>query len=93
MSIEPTTQRGIACPVCGSDQSKVNETRHLASHNCIRRRKICRNCRARYTTYETLTPPSVINQMADHAASHLAGRAELDPFLQDLQDLIDKHRA
>jgi hypothetical protein len=31
--------------------------------------------------------------MADHAASHLAGRAELDPFLQDLQDLIDKHRA
>jgi transcriptional regulator NrdR family protein len=93
MTRKRSTQRGIACPECGSDRSEVNESRHNPGDNTIRRRRICHGCLARYTTYEMLTHPSVINQMADHAASNLVGRAELEPFLQDLQKLIDKHRA
>jgi hypothetical protein len=93
MTRKRSTQRGIACPECGSDRSEVNESRHNPGDNTIRRRRICHGCLARYTTYETLTRPAVINQMADHATSHLVGRDALDPFLQDLQKLIDKHRA
>ena len=92
MTRKRSTQRGIACPECGSDRSEVNESRHNPGNNTIRRRRICHSCLARYTTYETLMRPAVINQMADHATSHLVNSDSLDSFLQDLQNLINKHR-
>ena len=52
------TEGGISCPVCGSDQSYIKETRQVPGR-AIRRRRICQNCDARYTTYETIQDISV----------------------------------
>ncbi len=38
------------CPYCGSADSKVTDSRVV--ENGIRRRRECRDCQARYTTYE-----------------------------------------
>jgi transcriptional regulator NrdR family protein len=53
---------GIACPHCGSRRSVVADTRQ--SNHAIRRRRHCRNCKQRYTTYEShaLTIPSELHE-------------------------------
>lgn len=43
------------CPVCGFEDSKVTDTRHLADR--IKRRRECIKCRARFTTYEIVEIP------------------------------------
>jgi transcriptional repressor NrdR len=42
----------MKCPKCGSEDSKVLESRLTNSGRCIRRRRFCPNCKYRYTTYE-----------------------------------------
>ena len=49
----------MKCPQCQHDQSKVIESRDVASGESIRRRRECLNCRHRYTTYERLERPTV----------------------------------
>ena len=45
------------CPKCGSDDSKVIESRDTGGS--IRRRRECEKCNARYTTYERLERPNL----------------------------------
>ena len=92
MTRKRSTQRGIPCPDCGSDQSTVNESRHTPADNTIRRRRECKECGNKYTTYETTTSPRLVSHMADHATSHLVGGNDLRLFLIELQQLIAKHQ-
>ena len=43
----------MKCPHCGHDQSRVLDTRE--SGDGIRRRRLCANCDARFTTYEQVS--------------------------------------
>lgn len=45
---------GILCPRCGSDYSRVTDSRP-DRHNAIRRRRACQRCDHRFTTYERVT--------------------------------------
>lgn len=49
----------MKCPQCQHDQSKVIESRDVASGESVRRRRECLNCQHRYTTYERLERPTV----------------------------------
>ena len=41
---------GLLCPNCGSNEHQVKDSR--PGDRAIRRRRLCKNCFARFTTYE-----------------------------------------
>ena len=44
----------MRCPYCKSDNDRVIDSRASADGFAIRRRRACRDCRRRYTTYERI---------------------------------------
>lgn len=50
---EPRTDRGLECPACACRDFRVVYTRPL-SDGRIERRRECRHCQRRVTTYEIL---------------------------------------
>ncbi len=54
----------MRCPFCGSDNTRVIDSRPADDNNSIRRRRMCDDCGKRFTTYEKVetTPLSVIKK-------------------------------
>lgn len=54
----------MRCLKCGSEESKVVDSRSIEEGNSIRRRRECLNCKNRFTTYEKIeyTPIIVIKR-------------------------------
>lgn len=50
----------MKCPTCHSQESKVIESRDVASGESIRRRRECESCQHRFTTYERVERPNLI---------------------------------
>jgi len=52
------------CPFCGTDESRVVDSRDSESGDAIRRRRECMHCGRRYTTYERVdeTPLLVLKR-------------------------------
>lgn len=50
----------MKCPQCQSSESKVVESRDVASGESIRRRRECESCGMRFTTYERVERPNLI---------------------------------
>ena len=51
----------MKCPYCGSDDTRVIDSRPADDNYSIRRRRICDNCNKRFTTYEKVeTIPLII---------------------------------
>lgn len=50
----------MKCPHCQSVDSKVVESRDVASGESIRRRRECERCSSRFTTYERVERPNLI---------------------------------
>ena len=46
--------RKMRCPYCGSENSRVIDSRHSEDNNSIRRRRQCDDCSKRFTTYEKI---------------------------------------
>jgi len=42
----------MKCPFCHHDDTQVKDSRPTEDHNAIRRRRLCGNCGARFTTFE-----------------------------------------
>lgn len=54
---EPTSKRGLECPDCGCMHFRVLYTRRAWGGRLLRRRT-CRHCGRRVTTYERLSSES-----------------------------------
>ena len=54
----------MRCPFCGTEESKVVDSRESESGDSIRRRRECLHCGRRYTTYERVeeTPLLVVKR-------------------------------
>jgi len=54
----------VRCPFCGTEESKVVDSRESESGDSIRRRRECLHCGRRYTTYERVedTPLLVVKR-------------------------------
>jgi transcriptional repressor NrdR len=54
----------VRCPLCGTDDTQVVDSRVNDEGNSIRRRRRCSECDKRFTTYESveLTLPQVVKQ-------------------------------
>lgn len=50
----------MKCPTCQASDSKVVESRDVASGESIRRRRECEDCGNRFTTYERVERPNLI---------------------------------
>lgn len=51
----------MKCPFCGSDNTRVIDSRPADDNTSIRRRRLCDDCRKRFTTYEKVeTIPFII---------------------------------
>jgi transcriptional repressor NrdR len=46
----------MQCPNCGGD-TQVSETRQPEDKHVVRRRRVCTQCKRRFTTLEQLAPP------------------------------------
>ncbi|HEX4195435.1 MAG TPA: transcriptional regulator NrdR [Stellaceae bacterium] len=42
----------MRCPFCGTEDTQVKDSRPTEDHAAIRRRRLCPNCAARFTTFE-----------------------------------------
>ena len=42
----------MRCPFCGNDDTQVKDSRPTEDNVAIRRRRVCGNCGARFTTFE-----------------------------------------
>jgi transcriptional repressor NrdR len=49
----------MKCPYCRTGDSRVIDTREMADMDAIRRRRQCRDCGRRFTTYERVEPVSL----------------------------------
>ena len=52
------------CPFCGTDDTKVIDSRLVSDGEAVRRRRECRNCGERWTTFETaeLVMPRIVKR-------------------------------
>ena len=50
----------MKCPKCQATETKVIESRDVASGESIRRRRECEPCSARFTTYERTERPNLV---------------------------------
>ena len=44
----------MKCPYCSHYDTGVIESRHIENELVIRRRRVCKNCKKRFTTYERI---------------------------------------
>lgn len=71
----------MKCPHCQKIDSKVIESRDVASGEAIRRRRQCQDCNQRYTTYERLEYPHLVIVKKD-GTRELFNRVKLIAGLQ-----------
>ena len=50
----------MKCPACGSEESKVIDSRPVEENNSIRRRRECLSCQKRFTTFEMIEAVQII---------------------------------
>lgn len=50
----------MKCGQCGTDDTKVIESRDVAEGQAVRRRRACVSCEYRFTTYERVERPQLI---------------------------------
>lgn len=50
----------MQCSKCGSQDSKVMESRDVGEAGAIRRRRMCLSCQHRFTTYERIELPNLV---------------------------------
>ena len=50
----------MRCPVCGVDDDKVIDSRPMPTGDAIRRRRECRSCGHRFTTFERIELPDLL---------------------------------
>lgn len=66
----------MKCSQCGTDDTKVIESRDVAEGKAIRRRRECTACNHRFTTYERLERPQLI-VIKNNGAQELFSRDKL----------------
>ena len=78
-----SNRRGVPCPKCQSVSTGVTDSRPVAN-GTIRRRRGCRDCGSRFTTYEIAFDKMMTNQ------SVLADMRRLEDQLKGLFSLLTR---
>ena len=60
-----TKMKPMRCPVCGSEEDKVLETRTTENGMALRRRRECMKCGYRFTSYERVEERPIVVRKKD----------------------------
>lgn len=74
----PHQELSVRCPGCGVDNDRVVDSRPAPTGDAIRRRRECRGCGLRFTTFERVEMPDVIVRKRSGAASPFDRQKVLD---------------
>src|SRR6185437_10358937 len=58
----PKGSKNMRCPFCGCEDTQVKDSRPTDDRGAIRRRRLCPNCAARFTTFERVIN-SIVRQL------------------------------
>jgi len=72
----------MRCPVCGEDDDRVVNSRANVDGTCVKRRRECNRCGARYTTYERIEPLPLRVIKKDGAREGFSRRKLLEGLLK-----------
>lgn len=64
----------MLCPNCGSDKTRVIDSRPAESGQAIRRRRMCEACESRFTTYERSEPQLMVRKRDGHLEAFSAAK-------------------
>jgi transcriptional regulator NrdR family protein len=75
---------GIHCPQCEGGITEVIDSRptHVGTHQAIRRRRCCRQCGYRFTTFEI--SETTFSEMQSDREKIVSAKANLSIILADL---------
>jgi transcriptional repressor NrdR len=68
----------VRCPACGADDDRVVDSRPTPSGDAIRRRRECRACGLRFTTFERAELPELLVRKRSGAVAPFARSKVLD---------------
>ncbi|MCI8300690.1 MAG: transcriptional repressor NrdR [Lachnospiraceae bacterium] len=67
----------MKCPFCSSDNTRVIDSRPADDNNSIRRRRLCDECKKRFTTYEKVeTIPLIVIKKDDNREQYDRSKLE-----------------
>ncbi|MEY8391407.1 transcriptional repressor NrdR [Lachnospiraceae bacterium] len=67
----------MKCPFCNSDNTRVIDSRPADDNNSIRRRRLCDECKKRFTTYEKVeTIPLIVIKKDDNREQYDRSKLE-----------------
>ena len=67
----------MKCPFCNSDNTRVIDSRPADDNNSIRRRRLCDECKKRFTTYEKVeTIPLIVIKNDDNREQYDRSKLE-----------------
>jgi len=55
----------MRCPTCGSNSDEVLDTRNIEGSSVVKRRRLCHQCKKRFTTYERVEFPHLMVVKSD----------------------------
>ena len=90
----------MKCPYCGSENTRVTDSRPVDESNSIRRRRQCDSCGKRFTTYEKIEMIPLVVIKKDHTRQQY-DRSKIEPGVMracykrpipvdDIKRMIDK---
>jgi len=80
----------VRCPDCGKDDDHVVDSRPQPDGEAIRRRRECRACRARFTTFERIERPPLLVRKRSGSLVPFEARRVLDGMSRAAKDRIGR---
>ncbi len=68
----------MRCPSCGVDDDRVVDSRPTPGGDAVRRRRECRTCRVRFTTFERVELPELVVRKRSGATTPFSWQKVLD---------------
>jgi len=79
----------LRCPGCGLDEDRVVDSRPSPTGDAIRRRRECRECGLRFTTFERVEVPDVLVRKRSGALSLFDRARVLDGMARAAKGRVD----
>jgi transcriptional repressor NrdR len=78
----------MRCPTCGSDDDRVVDSRPSPARDAIRRRRECRSCGLRFTTFERIELPELSVRKRSGATAAFSRTKVLDGMSRAAQGRV-----
>ena len=83
----------MKCPFCGSEETKVVDSRTYLDGNSIKRRRECEDCQKRFTTYEKIGDLALYVLKKDGVRQEFSREKAYSSIIRSLEKRkIDKER-